>query len=104
MLVSGNIRPVRRIAIGVVPATKTMKKETPKKYFVCPYCHKKQYKIADVEVGSLIYEYDFENGNWDIASYGEFEGEHKNWACPSCGQNINFKKVVPQHLIKQMGY
>jgi len=73
-----------------------------KKEYICPACKKKQTSIAESQTGTQIYEYDFESKSWDIPSYGEFNGKHNAWSCPSCGQDLDIKKVLPKEVLKDL--
>lgn len=65
----------------------------------CLNCKKEIKIISESQIGRQIYAYEIETKNWDIPSYGDFEGDHEKWLCSECGAELSeeiVKKVAPE--------
>ena len=69
--------------------------------FICPVCMKKQTSIFESQLGSQIYEYNFESDQWDTIF--DFEGEHEAFMCPNCDNDID-TSILPKKVLKNLGY
>lgn len=71
------------------------------KSYICPCCEEKQDKVIDWKTASLAHQYDFKTREWEETDH--VDGEHENWACPSCGEEITDLSLIAK-IEAQFGF
>ena len=65
--------------------------------FICPECGKKQETILRWETCSVLHEYDFEMGSWEMGDDIQ-GGDFGSWCCPKCKTDI----LIPDKMTKNI--
>ena len=63
-----------------------MPKKIKQKLYICPSCNEKQTSAIEWQNESVAYEFKLKSGKSEEVD--KVCGEHENWTCPSCGEDL----------------
>jgi rubredoxin len=64
------------------------------KSYVCSACGEKQKVVNQWQTASVAYAFDLAEGYASNEMVDSIGGDHEDWACPNCGEEIRDKKLI----------
>ena len=57
-----------------------------KKSYICPACGEKQTTANEWQIVSIAFEFNLKNGG--SKEVDQTSGDHEDWTCPECGEEL----------------